>query len=157
MATHSSVLAWRIPGTGDPGGLPSMGSHRVGHDWSDLAAAAVGSEMYFHNFCDSYRSFAHWKIIWHVLESFCTLQMMIFCFTHTLKENLTKFIYIWSYEREFPGGANGKEPSCQCRRHKSCGFNPWVGKIPGGSHASPPQYPCLENLHGQRSLAGYSP
>jgi len=42
MATHSSVLAWRIPGTGEPGGLPSMGSHRVGHDWSDLAAAAAG-------------------------------------------------------------------------------------------------------------------
>ena len=41
MATHSSVLAWRIPGTGEPGGLPSMGSHRVGHDWSDLAVAAV--------------------------------------------------------------------------------------------------------------------
>ena len=41
MATHSSVLAWRIPGTGDPGGLPSMGLHRVGHDWSDLAAAAA--------------------------------------------------------------------------------------------------------------------
>ena len=41
MATHSSVLAWRIPGTGEPGGLLSMGSHRVGHDWSDLAAAAV--------------------------------------------------------------------------------------------------------------------
>ena len=38
MATHSSVLAWRIPGIGEPGGLPSMGSHRVGHDWSDLAA-----------------------------------------------------------------------------------------------------------------------
>ena len=38
MATHSSVLAWRIPGTGEPGGLPSLGSHRVGHDWSDLAA-----------------------------------------------------------------------------------------------------------------------
>ena len=40
MATHSSVLAWRIPRTEEPGGLPSMGSHRVGHDWSDLAAAA---------------------------------------------------------------------------------------------------------------------
>ena len=40
MATHSSVLAWRIPGTGEPGGLPSMGSYRVGHDWSNLAAAA---------------------------------------------------------------------------------------------------------------------
>ena len=40
-ATHSSVLAWRIPGTGEPGGLLSMGSHRVRHDWSDLAAAAA--------------------------------------------------------------------------------------------------------------------
>ena len=41
MATHSSALAWRIPGTGEPGGLPSMGLHRVTHDWSDLAAAVV--------------------------------------------------------------------------------------------------------------------
>ena len=39
MATHSSVLAFRIPGTGEPGGLPSLGSHRVGHNWSDLAAS----------------------------------------------------------------------------------------------------------------------
>ena len=43
MATHSSVLAWRIPGTGKPGGSPSMGSHRVGHDCSDLAAAAAAA------------------------------------------------------------------------------------------------------------------
>ena len=41
MATHSSVLAWRIPGIGEPGELPSMGSHRVRHDWSHLAAAAA--------------------------------------------------------------------------------------------------------------------
>ena len=41
MATHSSVLAWRIPRMEEPGGLLSMGSHRVGHDWSDLAAAAA--------------------------------------------------------------------------------------------------------------------
>ena len=41
MATHSSVLAWRIPWTGDPGGLLSMGLHRVGHEWSDSAAAAA--------------------------------------------------------------------------------------------------------------------
>ena len=40
IAVHSSVLAWRIPGTGEPGGLPSMGSHRVGHNWSDLVTAA---------------------------------------------------------------------------------------------------------------------
>ena len=43
MATHSSVLAWRIPGLGEPGGLLSMGSHRVGHDWSDLAAAGAAA------------------------------------------------------------------------------------------------------------------
>ena len=44
MATHSSVLTWRIPGTGEPGRLPSMESHRVGHDRSDLAAAAAGKK-----------------------------------------------------------------------------------------------------------------
>ena len=41
MATHSSVLAWRIPGMGQPGGLPSMGLHRVGHNWSNLAVAVA--------------------------------------------------------------------------------------------------------------------
>ena len=45
MATHSSVLAWRIPGTGEPGRLPSMVSHRVGHDWRDLAALAADSML----------------------------------------------------------------------------------------------------------------
>ena len=45
MATHSSVLAWRIPGTGEPGGLPSMESHRVRNDWRDLAAAAAAASL----------------------------------------------------------------------------------------------------------------
>ena len=45
MATHSSVLAWWIPGTGEPGGLPSVGSHRVRHDWHDLVAAAAAVEV----------------------------------------------------------------------------------------------------------------
>ena len=43
MATHSSILAWRIPGTEETGGLPSMGLHRVGHDWRDAAAAAAAA------------------------------------------------------------------------------------------------------------------
>ena len=43
MASHSNVLAWRIPGTGEPGGLLSMGFHRVGHDCSNLAAAAAAA------------------------------------------------------------------------------------------------------------------
>ena len=45
MATHSSVLAWRIPGTGEPGGLLSMGPHRVRHKWNDLAAAAANQQL----------------------------------------------------------------------------------------------------------------
>ena len=67
MATHSSVLAWRIPGTGKPGGLPSMGSHRVGDDWSNLAAAAAGviksifliSESLFRNL-----NISNWISVW---------------------------------------------------------------------------------------------
>ena len=78
MATHSSVLAWRIPGTGKPGGLPSMGSHRVGHDWSDLAAAAAGQiiEQEFHllsikayTFLDITQGHAHF------LQSYVSLLM----------------------------------------------------------------------------------
>ena len=56
MATHSSVLAWRIPGMGEPGGLPSMGSHRVRHNWSDLAAAAAA--LYQALFCVIYVLYA---------------------------------------------------------------------------------------------------
>ena len=48
MATHSSVLAWRIPGTAEPGGLPSMGLHRVRHNWSDLAVAVY---IYTYSVC----------------------------------------------------------------------------------------------------------
>ena len=57
MATHSSVLAWRIPGTGKAGGLPFMGLHRVRHDWSDLACMhALEKEMATHS------SILFWRI-----------------------------------------------------------------------------------------------
>ena len=45
MATHSSVLAWRIPGTGEPGGLPSMGSHRVGHNWKHSSSSSTAEDF----------------------------------------------------------------------------------------------------------------
>ena len=61
MATHSSVLAWRIPGTGEPGGLVSVGSHRVGHDWSDLAAAEV---IIMEKTMAPHSSTHAWKISW---------------------------------------------------------------------------------------------
>ena len=76
MATHSSVLAWRIPGTGEPGGLPSMGSHRVWHDWSDLAAAEIYQfYLYFLWFSLLFVHFLfHWFLLLPLLfPSFCLL------------------------------------------------------------------------------------
>ena len=60
MATHSSVLAWRIPEMAEPGGLPSMESHRVGHDWNDLAAVAAAC------FPDPYASYFDWDFTWMI-------------------------------------------------------------------------------------------
>ena len=57
----------------------------------------------------------------------------------------------------FPGGASGKEPTCQCRRHRDMGSIPGSGRSPGEGHDNPLHYSCLENPHGQRSLAGYHP
>ena len=61
MATHSSVLAWRIPGMGKPGGLPSMGSHGAGHNWSDLAAALRHKTLLIE--CDAVIWIYHFQII----------------------------------------------------------------------------------------------
>ena len=61
MATHSSVLAWRIPGTGEPGGLASMGLHRVGHDWSGLAAACSFSNSWVHSRQSAFSQGNAWK------------------------------------------------------------------------------------------------
>ena len=75
METHSSVLAWRIPGMGETGGLPSMGSHRVGHNWSDLAAAAAAEHSLALPFfgigmkTDFFQSCGHcwvFQICWHI-------------------------------------------------------------------------------------------
>ena len=68
MATHSSVLAWRIPGMGEPGGLPSMGSHRVGHDWSNLAAAATDVDNLIPgSFAFAKSSLNLWELSVHIL------------------------------------------------------------------------------------------
>ena len=56
-----------------------------------------------------------------------------------------------------PWWLSGKEHACQCRRHKRWGFNPGLGRPPGGGHGNPLQYSYLKNPHGQRNLVGYSP
>ena len=57
----------------------------------------------------------------------------------------------------FPGSASSKESACKCRRHKRCGFHPWVRKIPWRKKWQPTPVFLLEKVHGQRSLEGYSP
>ena len=59
--------------------------------------------------------------------------------------------------RGFPGGASGKEPTCQCRKHKRCRFDPWVGKIPWRRASQPTPAFLPRESHGQRSLVVYSP
>ena len=68
MATRSSVLAWRIPGTGEAGGLPSMGSHRVGHDWSDLAAALSSTKSNQRNGCLQGKGRKSTRWVWYLLS-----------------------------------------------------------------------------------------
>ena len=76
MATHSSVLAWRIPGTGEPGGVRSMGLHRVRYDWSDLAAAALDHKEGW-----ALKNWCFWTV---VLEK--TLESPLDCKESILKE-----------------------------------------------------------------------
>ena len=72
MATRSSVLAWRIPGTGEPGGLPSMGSHRVRHDWSNLAAAA--SIIIWHQIPNLWKTFrGNVEVLLNLFEFSCNI------------------------------------------------------------------------------------
>ena len=75
MATHFSVLAWRIPGTGEPGGLPSLGSQRVGHDWSNLAAAAAAYSPYHNIFLG--QKYWNGKRILKYLMSFVVLLLIV--------------------------------------------------------------------------------
>ena len=124
MATHSSVLAWRIPGTGEPGGLPSMGSHRVGHDWRDLAAAAAAATACWHQITVNIGKKSHLTNHLYVKGWVC--------------------IIISDYSvNGFPDGASGKEPTCQCRGQEMQ-FDPWVRKIPWRKRLPTP-VSCLEN------------
>jgi len=60
-------------------------------------------------------------------------------------------------KRGFPGVPSGKEPACQCRRHRRPGFNPWIGKTPWRRERQPAPVFLPRKFHGQKSLAGYSP
>ena len=104
MATHSSVLAWRTPGTGEPGGLPSTGSHRVGHDWCDLAAATTSFPL------------LHWTLLYvMLLKKIIFVEEGFFLYLHVLtKGRLTNVCRIkgsWT-----PCSSSFKKGSWRLRR-----------------------------------------
>ena len=129
MATHSNTPAWRIPRTGKPGGLPSMGSHRVGHNWSDLAAAAdhfitaIGNEWASDGALEK-------QLLSHGLDKW--------------RKAFSEYVPS-AIEMSFPGGASGKNSPANTRDLRdSC--NPWVRKTPWRRASNPLQYSCLENV-----------
>ena len=95
MAAHSSVIAWRIPGTGEPGGLPSLGSHRVRHHWSDLAAAGrIGYWKVWGFFL------GRWKCSGISGNGYTTLQIYWKLLSYTL-ENWENEFYVMSIWLQF--------------------------------------------------------
>ena len=123
MATHSSVLAWRIPGMGEPGGLPSVGSHRVGNDWSDLAAAAAA--LYVPQCCSLNSSLAPSHPSCPRVHSFSTSASLFLPCTWFISTSFLDFLYLrvefqsweigWLYFRQWLlvdwGHLVGKESS----------------------------------------------
>ena len=147
MATHSSVLAWRIPGMGEPGGLPSLGLHRVGHNWSDSAEAAVPMAIKYSLIValplalrEGWQGYQRSQ---RDSPSLSTLDMEHPCFY------VRKLRLAWMGQ----GGALFKKkkkkkflsfpgilPACQYRRHR---FNPWSGKM---QHDSEQLSPCATTV-----------
>ena len=84
------------------------------------------------------------------VDSYTFLITPLFFFPNS---NAADYYNTWG----FPGGTSGKEPTCQCRRHKRLGLIPGSGRSPGGGHRNLLQCSCLENPHGQRILVCYSP
>ena len=135
MATHSSVLAWRIPGMVRHGGLLSMGSHRVGHDWSDLAAAAAEYVLQCSCLENPRDGGAWWAAVYGVTQS------------RTWLKRLSRSSRIYA-------GASlvvlvVKNPPANAGDIGDVGLIPGLGRSPGGGHSNPLQYSYLENPMGR--------
>ena len=131
MATHSSVLAWRIPGTGEPCGLPSMGSHRVGHDWNDSSSS---SSSPYNSDCVMICSYyLILRVFWDPLKLrlYMPVDLNVVFNNHYLHTI-----------RCFPGGSNSKEFACNAE--DTC-FIPGSGSYPREGNSNPFQYSCLGN------------
>ena len=116
MASHSSILAWRIPGTGEPGGLPSMGSHRVGHDRSDLAVAAVklegnGTPLQYSSLENAMDGGAWWAAVHGVAKGRTRLSDLTFTFHfHALEKEMATHSSVLAWKIPGMGEPGGLPP-----------------------------------------------
>ena len=123
MATHSSVLAWRIPGTGEPGGLPSPGLHRVGHDWRDSSSSSGSKTSYAWQQCVHFYSpsgsSSETQITWDETVISLDWASQVALVVKNLPANAGDISDVDSI--------------------------PVSGRPPRGGHGNPLQYSCLEN------------
>ena len=137
MATHSSILAWRIPGMEEPDGLLSMGLHRVRHDWSDLVAAAAAAVGYY---------------LWEAVHYTCVLYITMILLSNVFSRCLFK-LYMVIYW--FPWLLRDKESICQYREMwvQSLG---WEDSLEKGmaTHSSilAWEIPWAEEVHGSQRV-----
>ena len=124
-ATHSSILAWKIPWTEEPGGLLSMGSQRIRDYWSGLARMQAPIIFY------SVYIFAQDVFLWAEIFNIDVIK--------TLLIYLIPCIFL---ERTLPGGSEGKVSACSAGYPGSI---PASGRSPGEGNSNPLQYSCLEN------------
>ena len=170
METHSSMLACRIPWIEEPGRLQSMGSKRVGHDWSNLHTRTHGlwrvplPSVCSHSFkrlldpLDSRR--AQNEALDHVLYKRlpkCSVCSKLTSYVTNVAQENAFYLQDLYINQRLPRWLSGKESTCQCRRCKKHGFDPWVRMIPWRRkwQPTPVFFPVIS--HVQRSLAGYSP
>ena len=132
MATYSSVLAWRIPGMGEPGGLPSLGLHKVGHDWSDLAvAAAVRYKGVKRQSLLLELSISHHKILY-----FLPVLVRVSC------QEASQIAPVV------------KNPPANTGDTRDRGLIPGLGRSPGEGYGNSLQYSCLESSADRRTWWG---
>ena len=153
MAPHSSTPAWKIPWTEEPGGLQSMGSLRVGHDW------ATSLSLF---------TLMHWKRKWQPTPMFLPGESqgrgsLVGCHLRGRTESdnwsdLAAAAAVYTYIQHVGICVNVfKYLSCvclQCRRHRRCEFDPWVRKIPWRRAWQPTPVFLPGKSYGHRSLAG---
>ena len=149
MAPHSSVFTWRIPQTEEPGGLQSVGSRRVWHDW------ATSLSLF---------TFMHWRRKWQPTRVLAWripgtgepggLRSMG---SHRVGHDWSDLAAAAAAYLGLPRWHSCKESACQCRRCRRHGFDPWVGKITWWRQWQSTPVFLLGESHGQWSLASYSP